>query len=188
VHVRAGGAVFTIDTDLLATSAGVDPNVHLHLHLGGATAYDARLGTAVPAAPLPGQALAGAANGQLALADALAQGAAAARAVLGVAGEPPAHVTDDTDDDPPGLTWHVPAPDGDESRTFVDLHRDATVAGLWRAVDAGATHVEHVKRYTLIGTGVEQGRAAKVLAASLVAARAGHPAAAVGTSGSRPPV
>jgi sarcosine oxidase subunit alpha len=188
VHVRAGGAVFTIDTDLLATSAGVDPNVHLHLHLGGATAYDVRLGTAVPAAPLPGQALAGAANGQLALADALAQGAAVARAALGMSGTVPVPGTDDVDDDPPGLTWHVPAPDGDESRTFVDLHRDATVAGLWRAVDAGATHVEHVKRYTLIGTGVEQGRTAKVLAASLVAARAGHPAAAVGTSGSRPPV
>lgn len=189
VHVRAGGgATMTMDADVLATSAGVDPNLHLHLHQGGATAYDARLGTAVPAGALPGQWLAGAVTGGLSLAQALAQGAAAARAALGVAGEPAAHVTDDVAEDPPGLAWHVPAPDGEESRSFVDLHRDATVAGLWRAVDAGATHVEHVKRYTLIGTGVEQGRASKVLAASLVAARAGHPAAAVGTSGSRPPV
>jgi sarcosine oxidase subunit alpha len=188
VHVRAGGAVFRIDADLLATSAGADPNLHLHLHLGGTTTYSERLGTAVPAAPLPGQALAGAATGQLSLAHALAQGAAVARTALGVPGSAPVPVTDDMDEDPPGLSWHVPAPGGDESRTFVDLHRDATVAGVWRAVDAGATHVEHVKRYTLVGTGVEQGRAAKVLAASLVAARAGHPASAVGTSGSRPPV
>jgi sarcosine oxidase subunit alpha len=107
---------------------------------------------------------------------------------LGLAGDAAAPATDDVDEDPPGLTWQVPAPDGDESRSFVDLHRDATVAGIWRAVDAGATHVEHVKRYTLVGTGVEQGRSAKVLAATLVAARAGHPAAVVGTSGSRPPV
>jgi sarcosine oxidase subunit alpha len=188
VQVRADGAMFALETDLLATSAGVDPNLHLHLHLGGSSAYDARLGTAVPSAPLPGQWLAGAVTGRLTLAAALAQGAAAARAALGLAGDAAAPATDDVDEDPPGLTWQVPAPDGDESRSFVDLHRDATVAGIWRAVDAGATHVEHVKRYTLVGTGVEQGRSAKVLAATLVAARAGHPAAVVGTSGSRPPV
>lgn len=188
VHVQAGHVTFTLETDLLATSAGVDPNLHLHWHQGGASSYDARLGTAVPASPLPGQWLAGAITGRLSLAEALAQGAAAARAALGLSGEAAVPVTDDVDEDAPGLTWHVPAPDGNEARSFVDLHRDATVAGVWRAVDAGATHVEHVKRYTLVGTGVEQGRAAKVLAAALVAARAGHPAAVVGTSGSRPPV
>lgn len=188
VQVRSGGATFTLEADLLATSAGVDPNLHLHLHLGGASRYHERLGTAVAAQPLPGQWHAGALTGDLTLAGALAQGAAAARAALGVSGTVVPPVTDDVHEDAPGLAWHVPAPDGDESRTFVDLHRDATVAGIWRAVDAGATHVEHVKRYTLAGTGVEQGRTAKVLAAALVAERAGHPAAVVGTSGSRPPV
>jgi len=188
VQVRAADSTHTIGTDLLAVSAGVDPNLHLHLHQGGTTTYHEQLGTAIPAAPLPGQWVAGAATGELSLVEALAQGAAAARAALGVSGQATRHETDDVEEDPPGLVWHVPAPDGDESRSYVDLHRDATVAGLWRAVDAGATHVEHVKRYTLIGTGVEQGRAAKVLAASLVADRAGHLASAVGTSGSRPPV
>ena len=188
VHVRTGDTTLTLDADLLATSAGVDPNLHLHLHLGGTTTYHERLGTAIPAAPIPGQWVAGAATGALSLAEALAQGADSARAALGVPGHAPAHRTDDVDEEAPALSWHVPAPDGDESRSFVDLHRDVTVAGVWRAVDAGATHVEHVKRYTLVGTGVEQGRAAKVLTASLVAARAGHPAAVVGTSGSRPPV
>ncbi|MBU6364719.1 MAG: (2Fe-2S)-binding protein [Gemmatimonadetes bacterium] len=188
VRVRAGDGTLTLETDLLATSAGHDPNLHLHLHLGGASRYEARLGTAVPAAPLPGQWLAGAVTGGWTLAEALTQGATAARAALGRSGAVMAPATDDVGEDPPGLTWQVPAPDGDESRSFVDLHRDATVAGIRRAVDAGATHVEHVKRYTLVGTGVEQGRAAKVLAAALVAERAGHPASVVGTSGSRPPV
>jgi len=188
VEIRAGNSTHTLGADVLAVSSGVDPNLHLHLHLGGTTRYHERLGTAVPAAPLPGQWVVGAATGHLSLADALAQGTDAAGEALGVSGPVTAHVTDDLPEDPPGLIWHVPAPDGDESRSFVDLHRDATVAGVWRAVDAGATHVEHVKRYTLAGTGVEQGRAAKVVAAALVAARAGQPAAVVGTSGSRPPV
>ncbi|MFN9797168.1 MAG: 2Fe-2S iron-sulfur cluster-binding protein, partial [Gemmatimonas sp.] len=47
VHVRTGDATLTLETDLLATSAGVDRHLHLHLHLGGARTYDARLGSAV---------------------------------------------------------------------------------------------------------------------------------------------
>ncbi|MBL8981826.1 MAG: ferredoxin, partial [Gemmatimonadetes bacterium] len=71
---------------------------------------------------------------------------------------------------------------------FVDLHRDATVAGVQRAARSGLTHIEHVKRYTLIGTGIEQGRSAKVNAGVLTAALLDQPVSQVGTSGSRPPV
>ena len=41
---------------------------------------------------------------------------------------------------------------------FVDLERDATVADIRRAVGAGLRSVEHVKRYTTIGTGSDQGK------------------------------
>jgi sarcosine oxidase subunit alpha len=63
-----------------------------------------------------------------------------------------------------------------------------TVRGLDRALGAGLRHVEHVKRYTLIGTGVEQGRAAKLNAGALTALGWARPIAEVGTSSARPPV
>ena len=59
---------------------------------------------------------------------------------------------------------------GDEDTTFVDLERDATVADIRRALGAGLTSIEHVKRYTTIGTGSDQGKTGGVLA-SAVAAR-----------------
>jgi sarcosine oxidase subunit alpha len=62
------------------------------------------------------------------------------------------------------------------------------VAGIGRAIDAGIQSIEHVKRYTLIGTGIEQGRSAKVNAAAVAAGRLGIPLARVGTSSARPPV
>ncbi len=87
----------------------------------------------------------------------------------------------------PVADTRVVAPDGDESRSFVDLHRDATVAGVERAIHAGVRHIEHVKRFTLVGTGVEQGRAARTNAGLLTSSLIGESAASVGISRSRPP-
>ncbi len=80
--------------------------------------------------------------------------------------------------------WLLP---GDETAAFVDLHRDVTVAELRRAVGAGLESIEHVKRYTLIATGADQGRTAKTNATAIAAQLLGSEIAAVGTSTTRPP-
>jgi sarcosine oxidase, subunit alpha len=78
-------------------------------------------------------------------------------------------------------------PDGDEDAMFVDLERDSTVADIRRAIGAGLRSVEHVKRYTTIGTGSEQGKLANVnairVAAELLQVHPGE----LGTTTFRPP-
>jgi sarcosine oxidase subunit alpha len=192
VRVRTPSGAEEIQTDLLAVSGGFEPFLDLHLQRRGPTRYDATLGAPVPSSTLPRQWIAGAANGSMTLRDSLTEGARAAREALAAVGftakdwTPPttAHIEEDA----PSFLWLVPAPDGDESRSFVDLFRDGTVLGVERAVGAGIRHIEHVKRYTVIGTGVEQGRSAKTNAAALTARLTERPLATVGTSGSRPPV
>ena len=70
---------------------------------------------------------------------------------------------------------------------FVDLERDSTVADVRRAIGAGLRSVEHVKRYTTIGTGSEQGKLANVnairVAAELLQVHPGE----LGTTTFRPP-
>ena len=69
--------------------------------------------------------------------------------------------------------WLVPGATGepgDWTEHFVDLHRDQTVADVWRATGAGMRNVEHVKRYTSIGTGAEQGKTSSVVAIGVIAA------------------
>ncbi len=78
-------------------------------------------------------------------------------------------------------------PDGDEDAMFVDLERDATVADLRRALGAGLTSVEHVKRYTTIGTGSDQGKTANVNAIRVVAELLGVHPGELGTTTFRPP-
>jgi sarcosine oxidase subunit alpha len=78
-------------------------------------------------------------------------------------------------------------PDGDEDTAFVDLERDSTVADLRRAVGAGLRSVEHVKRFTTVGTGSDQGKTANVNAIRVAAELLGVHPGELGTTTFRPP-
>jgi sarcosine oxidase subunit alpha len=78
-------------------------------------------------------------------------------------------------------------PVGDEETMFVDLERDSTVADVRRAVGAGLRSVEHVKRYTTIGTGSEQGKLGNVNAIRVAAELLQVHPAELGTTTFRPP-
>ena len=83
-------------------------------------------------------------------------------------------------------TWLV-EPDGDGSTHFVDLERDATVADVRRAVGAGLTSIEHIKRYTTVGTASDQGKTLGAVSAAIAAALMGQEPGAVGMPTFRPP-
>jgi len=78
-------------------------------------------------------------------------------------------------------------PDGDEDAMFVDLERDSTVADVRRAIGAGLRSVEHVKRYTTIGTAHDQGKTSGVLTSGITAELLGIPVQDTGTTTFRPP-
>ena len=83
--------------------------------------------------------------------------------------------------------WLVPDTDGDWSTHFVDLERDVTVADMQHAVNAGMRSVEHVKRFTTIGTGSDQGKTSGINEVGLVGTLTGQPIGGVGTTTYRPP-
>lgn len=79
--------------------------------------------------------------------------------------------------------------DGDDGSThFVDLERDATYADIARATGAGLTSIEHIKRYSTIGTGSDQGKTSGVLTSVIVATMLGQDPGALGLPTHRPPV
>ncbi|HEY4844887.1 MAG TPA: 2Fe-2S iron-sulfur cluster-binding protein [Candidatus Dormibacteraeota bacterium] len=83
--------------------------------------------------------------------------------------------------------WLVPGRDGNWSTHFVDLERDVTVVEMQRAVGAGMRSVEHVKRFTTIGTGSDQGKTSGINEVALVGTLTGQPIGGVGTTTYRPP-
>jgi sarcosine oxidase subunit alpha len=185
----AAGAARTLACDLLAVSGGWNPAVHLFSHAGGKLRFDESLAAFVPAEPRSGIAVAGAAGGLGSLGSCLADGARAgarAAARLGFASEElrlPAAEEQRTA--PPRTLWLVPAED--ETTQYVDLQRDATVADIRRAAGAGMRSVEHIKRYTTIGTAHDQGKTSGVLATGVIAHVLGADVGDLGTTTYRPP-
>ena len=82
----------------------------------------------------------------------------------------------------------VPVGDQDGSTHFVDLGRDASYADIQRAAAAGLTSIEHIKRYSTIGTGSDQGKTSGVLTSVIAATMLGHEPGALGLPTYRPPV
>ena len=167
-------------------------------------------GRSCPPQPLPAVRVAGTAAGDLDF-DACVAGArdaaAAALGALGVPAGPAAELPRSTAlwvENPPAVLWSVPdsagssrpatpatpAVDGarvpDDTR-FVDLQRDATIGDVLRATGAGLRSVEHVKRYTTIGTAHDQGKTSGVLASGIIADALGVDIAELGTTTFRPP-
>ena len=174
------GEAERIEADLLAVSGGWSPVVHLHSQRQGRLRWDDGLAAFVPDGAVRGQQTVGAARGRLALDACLADGTAAGTAAAVAAGFPvEASPPVGAGASGPGTIrplWVVPGRTGepvDWDEHFVDLQRDQTVADVWRATGAGMRNVEHVKRYTSIGTAHDQGKTSGVNAIGVIAAALG---------------
>jgi sarcosine oxidase, subunit alpha len=98
-------------------------------------------------------------------------------------------------DDEPSV-FFGPALDAAQAyHAYIDLQRDATLHDLRRAVGAGLNSIEHIKRYTTIGTAHDQGKTSGTLTIGALcqlnnvanSGRSGLSPADVGTLSFRPP-
>jgi sarcosine oxidase subunit alpha len=179
------------DCDLVCVSGGFDPAVHLFSQARGRLRFDEALATFVPdASPLPIVA-AGAANGRFDLAACLDDGHAAGLAACaraGVKGDraPAAPRAAATTAGALRAVWSVPASRKGAKR-FVDLQEDVSVDDIALAAREGYTSVEHLKRYTTLGMGTDQGKTGNVVGLALLAEQLQRPIPEVGTTTFRPP-
>ncbi|CAL9373951.1 Sarcosine oxidase subunit alpha [Streptomyces sp. enrichment culture] len=183
------GAAESFDCDLLAVSGGWSPVVHLHSQRQGRLRWDDDRAAFVPDAAVRGQRIVGAANGTYDLDGCLAEGARAGALAATEAGfpvpvpplpaAPPAA--------PTRPLWLVPGADGTWDTHFVDLQRDVTVADVRRSTGTGMRGVEHVKRYTSLGTAGDQGKTSGVNAIGVIAAILGGSPGEIGTTAYRAP-
>ena len=180
-----------LSCDVLLVSGGWNPAVHLFSQARGTLRYDESLGAFLPAEQLPGVSIAGSANGVFDLAGCLRAGRAAAAAALadlgfGSPSVREVHTGGSDDSAAPMVLWRVADVEHEDSQ-FVDLQRDATVADLARAVRAGMRSMEHIKRYTTIGTAHDQGKTSGVISSGITAELLGTPIENLGTTTFRPP-
>ncbi len=180
-----------IPCDTILVSSGWTPIVQAALQQGGLAQYSVPVGAFLADSQPPGRAAAGAARGLVELSAILRDGHdAGARAAIAVGaggdgGKAPKGIGDPA---PAGVSFaRAPAPAAMEKRQFVDLQNDVTVADLRTALAEGFRDIEHIKRYTTLGVGTDQGRTGGLLGAQIVAELKRESLAEVGVSRSRPP-
>jgi sarcosine oxidase subunit alpha len=179
-----------LDCDLLCMSGGWSPVVHLTSHTGIQPVYAPAIDAFVPGGFAASHFGAGAAIGTFALARAIAEGSAAGAAAARAAGH---DVTRPAVQPPlvPDCPYRVEAarPFGSRPRgkAFVDFQTDVTTRDLSIAHQEGFSSVEHLKRYTTLGMGTDQGKTSNVNAVQLMAGHRGIGIAAAGTTTFRPP-
>jgi sarcosine oxidase subunit alpha len=190
IRPLAGGPVTKIECDLLAVSGGWNPAVHLFAHAQGRLRYDERLAAFVPDAIEPECEPAGAARGSFDLAACFAEGAAAgarAAAACGfLATELDLPQIAPSAEAPPETRWLLPGDDGGR-KSFVDLHNDVTAADIALAAREGFSAIEHVKRWTTLGMGTDQGKTGNIPGLALLSQSLGRAIADTGTTTFRPP-
>jgi sarcosine oxidase subunit alpha len=190
---RLTGVPRSFDCDLLAVSGGWSPVVHLHSQRQGRLRWDEDLVAFVPDGTVRDQQVVGAARGTYDLDGCLAEGARAGARAATDAGFPvpvPSPEAARPAAGPMRALWLVPAPEGEPGgwdTHFVDLQRDVTVADVWRSTGAGMRGVEHVKRYTSLGTANDQGKTSGVNAIGVIAEALGGSLGEIGTTAYRAP-
>jgi len=188
------GDVTHLECDLLASSGGWNPVIHLHSHPGGTMRYDEAIAAFVPDRTIANTYNAGACNGNFALGGCITEGlsagaTAAAGAGFGsedIDGEAPA--TGKRQDAPLRPMWRIPTRKAvsRSPKQFVDMQNDQTSNDIYLAVREGYRSIEHIKRYTAMGFGTDQGKLGNINGAGIAADALGEDIAEIGTTTFRP--
>ncbi len=189
-RVRLSGAhAATLECDVLAMSGGWSPTVHLTSHGGIKPRYDERIAAFVPGGFAPGHFGAGAVMGTFGLAASIAEGAAAGVSAAEAAGFAAQTGTsrDTNAEEPYSIqpVWTPPAIS--KGKAFVDFQNDVTANDIRVAHEEGYRSVEHLKRYTTLGMGTDQGKTSNINALAIMAGLRDVPLTVAGTTTFRPP-
>lgn len=185
----------SIACDLVCMSGGWSPLAHLSCHGGIKPRYRKDRAAFIPGGFAPGHFGAGALTGAFSLRTAVQEGweagnlAAAfcgfTRKAQGLQSAPQAAAPWDSDSFRIEPVWQLPG--ARAGKAFVDFQNDVTVCDLVLAHQEGYGSLEHLKRYTTLGMGTDQGKTSNINALGIMAGLRGIDLEDAGITTFRPP-
>ena len=180
-----------ISCDLVAMSNGWAPALHLFSQSGGKTTWDNERYVFVPGKSKQAERSVGAAQGSFNLKACLEEGADAGAKAATAAGFSVSAVvtpvTEDVNETPYNPLWEAPDPKSGHPKKFVDHQDDVGASDVQLAHREGYVSVEHLKRYTTLGMGTDQGKTSNVSGLAIMAAVRGCTIPEAGHTTFRPP-
>lgn len=157
-----------LECDLIASSGGWSPAIHLSCHTGSRPIWSDEAIGFLPGDTIQKQLTAGAVNGSYqldaCLQEGTEQGLAAARHAGFDVDDVNAAVTEPVVEGKAMALFHIPhsKPTSRAPKQFVDFQNDVTAAAIELATREGFESIEHVKRYTAMGFGTDQGKTGNI--------------------------
>nr|WP_300306546.1 sarcosine oxidase subunit alpha family protein [Halomonas sp.] len=188
---RISGAVKEFACDTVASSGGFSPVIHLASHTGSRPQWNDELIGFIPTLP-KGMLVAGGAHGVYELAEALQDGANVGSQAAQETGFEAVSVmlpsVKARSDGKAMALFQVPhdKPTLRAPKQFVDLQNDVTAAAIELATREGFESIEHVKRYTAMGFGTDQGKLGNINGMAIAARCLKRSIPEVGTTVFRP--
>lgn len=188
VDVMSARGVERIACDGVAVAGGWTPLIHLACHRGARPVFDeVRSMFLVPQLPPRWWAVGGAA-GTTDLAGSLADARLAAAGILAAEGatafEAPTREVEALGYGSVSPGWRPAV--GASNRIWVDFQNDVKVSDIEIAARENYVSIEHLKRYTTLGMGTDQGRTSNVNGLAVMAELTGRTIAEVGATTFRP--
>jgi sarcosine oxidase, subunit alpha len=186
------GSLKEIQCDTIASSGGWSPAVHLSCHTGSRPVWDDKAIGFVPGPTVQRQLTAGAINGVYDLEEVVKQGHAVGQKVVQLLGYAPTDihcpVVKTRRKGQPVALFHIPhsQPTSRAPKQFVDFQNDVTAAAIELATREGFESIEHVKRYTAMGFGTDQGKIGNINGMAIAAKKLGQTIPETGTTIFRP--
>lgn len=182
----------TCSCDLLVMSGGFNPVIHLFSQSGGKAKWDDTALCFRPFTSMQAEQSVGAANATFGLHASILEGWEAGRsAAMQCSFEVDAKTLSLPADDTPApqqALWRV----GDDRmatrgpKQFVDFQNDVATSDILLAAREGFESIEHVKRYTALGFGTDQGKLGNINGMAILADALGKAIPEVGTTTFRP--
>ncbi|BDB29855.1 sarcosine oxidase subunit alpha family protein (plasmid) [Cupriavidus sp. P-10] len=190
---KVGGKVSRIACDLVAMSGGLSPVLHLFAQSGGKAQWSDEKTCFVPGKSMQAETSIGAAAGEfnlaLALPLALEAGTEAAKAAgFNSAKRPAAPKVSAVAEGALLPLWLVGSREAAARgpKQFVDFQNDVAASDILLAAREGFESVEHVKRYTAMGFGTDQGKLGNINGMAILAQALGKSIPETGTTTFRP--
>ena len=183
-------AIKSIACDLLCISGGWNPTIHLYSQSRGKLRYDDDFAAFIPHEAVQACECIGAAAGKFELSNILMDGNEAGMRASSECGfEPVESVAPSTEASASYSIeplWQVDSDDIGVN-AFVDVQNDVTLNDIHLAVREGFGAIEHVKRYTTGGMGIDQGKTGGINIVGAVADRSKVALRDIGTTTYRSP-
>ena len=192
IKERSSGTALRLACDLVGISGGWNPTVHLYSQSRSLLEYNTELATFVPGKALQECQCIGSAAAIFNLGTLLEDTARKTNGIVAALGksiDPTPSLPTVTAEAPYHIEalWHVDVDARLGASSFIDIQNDVTLADVHLAMREGFDAVEHVKRYTTAGMGIDQGKTGNLNVIGAIALRSGCTPDEIGTTTFRSP-